>query len=108
MSDGVTRRLGGLERRRAVTIVVDGAPLEAFAGESVAAALLAAGRRALPTTSRRGEPRGMYCGIGLCFDCVMIVDGRANVRACQTPVRDGMCVATQRGDGAWPAPESSK
>ena len=58
----------------------------------MAAALLAAGRRELRESPRRAEPRGMYCGIGLCFECVMQVDGR-RVRTCVTPVGDGMRVA---------------
>ncbi len=88
-------------RGREVRIVVDGAPVVAYEGETVAAALLAAGRRALRTTSVRAEPRGMYCGIGVCFDCVMTIDGRPNVRACRAAVRDGMRLETQKGDGAW-------
>lgn len=91
----------GKERGRTLEIIVDGQPVPAFEGESVAAALLAAGRRALWTTSRRGEPRGVYCGIGVCFDCVMTIDGRPNVRTCQTPVRAGLRVETQRGEGTW-------
>ena len=92
----------GLQRGRAVEIVVDGLPVPAFDGESVAAALLAAGTRVLRTTARRGAPRGLYCGIGVCFECVMTVDRRPNVRTCQTPVRDGMRVETQQGEGQWP------
>lgn len=92
---------GALVRGPQVEILVDGRPVQAFAGESVAAALLAAGRRALRTTARRGEPRGLYCNIGVCFDCVMAIDGRPNVRTCQTPVRDGMRVESQQGEGTW-------
>jgi predicted molibdopterin-dependent oxidoreductase YjgC len=84
------------ERGRRVQIVVDGVSMEAFEGESVAAALLATGRRGLRVTPRRGEPRGMYCGIGVCFECVMSVDGRPAVRTCVTPVSDGMRVRTLR------------
>jgi len=85
------RRLTGyVERGPRVQIVVDGVAVPAFEGESVAAALLAAGRRALRSTPGRAEPRGMYCGIGLCFECVLPIDGQPAVRACQTPVRDGM------------------
>ncbi len=84
-----------------VEIVVDGLPVTAFEGESVAAALLASGRRTLRTTARLHEPRGMYCGIGVCFDCVMTVDGRPNVRTCQTPVHAGMRIESQQGDGTW-------
>ena len=93
----------GIERGRAVSILLDGRAVEAFEGESVAAALFAAGRRVLRTTSLRAEPRGVYCGIGLCFDCVMTIDGRPNVRSCRTAVRDGLRVETQRGDGVWTA-----
>lgn len=90
-----------IARGREVQIQVDGRPLQAFEGETVVAALFAAGRCSLRTTSRREEPRGMYCGIGVCFDCVMTVDGRPNVRTCQTPVRAGMRVDSQRGPGTW-------
>lgn len=94
---------GAVTRGPEVEIIVDGHQVRAHEGESVAAALLAAGRRALRTTDRRGEPRGLYCGIGVCFDCVMTLDGRPGVRTCQTPVRDGMRVDSQAGAGAWRA-----
>jgi aerobic-type carbon monoxide dehydrogenase small subunit (CoxS/CutS family) len=64
----------------------------------VAAALIAAGRRVFRTTPG-GAPRGVYCGIGLCFECTVTIDGRSGVRACRTPVRDGMRVDT-RAPGA--------
>jgi predicted molibdopterin-dependent oxidoreductase YjgC len=91
----------GLQRGRAVEIVVDGAPVRAYEGESVAVALMAAGRRTLRTTARLGAPRGLYCGIGVCFECVMVIDGRPDARTCQIPVRDGMQVHTQTGEGQW-------
>jgi D-hydroxyproline dehydrogenase subunit gamma len=85
------RLVGAVDRGRPVTLLVDGEPVPAFEGESVAAALLAVGRRGLRVAPRRREQRGMYCGIGLCFECVMSIDGQ-RIRACQTPVRDGMLV----------------
>jgi hypothetical protein len=91
----------GTERGRAIGIVVDGNPVRAYEGESVATALLATGQRTLRTTSRRGAPRGLYCGIGSCFECVMVIDGRPGIRACQTPVREGMHIETQQGEGEW-------
>jgi predicted molibdopterin-dependent oxidoreductase YjgC len=91
---GERRLTGPVGRGRQVHIVVDDIDVAAFEGESVAAALLAAGRRELRMAPRRGEPRGMYCGIGLCFECVMAVDGRGQVRTCQTPVQDGMRIST--------------
>lgn len=85
----------------AVEIVVDGQPLRALRGQSIAVALLASGRHGFRTSARRGEPRGPYCNIGMCFDCVMTVDGQPNVRTCLSTVVDGMRVQTQLGDGEW-------
>jgi hypothetical protein len=99
-NDGNTR-LSGIIRGRQVQIVVDDVPVPAFEGESVAACLLAAGRRGLRVTPRKGEQRGMYCGIGVCFDCVMTFDGQRTARACLTPVRDGLRVETKRGNDMW-------
>jgi predicted molibdopterin-dependent oxidoreductase YjgC len=82
-----------VERGAAVTIMVDGVPLDAHLGETVAGALLASGRRAWRHT-RHGQPRGLYCGIGVCFDCLVAVNGTPHVRACLTPVTAGMVVET--------------
>jgi predicted molibdopterin-dependent oxidoreductase YjgC len=88
---------GGFTRGAAVDIEVDGERLEAFLGETVGAALVAAGRRGFRRTGRLGAPRGLYCGIGLCFDCLVWVEGAGRVRACQTPVAAGMRVRTEGG-----------
>jgi len=98
---GDARIQDGLARGPALEIEVDGQMLRAYDGETVAAALFAAGRQSLRRTSRLGEPRGVYCGMGVCFDCVMTVDGVPNVRTCQARVRAGMTVRTQIGDGEW-------
>jgi predicted molibdopterin-dependent oxidoreductase YjgC len=82
----------------------DGRQLLAHEGETVAIALLAAGQRGFRLTTRRAEPRGLFCGMGVCFDCLVRVDGRPNVRACQIPVAEGMRVETQRGAGSWEGP----
>jgi predicted molibdopterin-dependent oxidoreductase YjgC len=82
------------QRGQAVTITVDGAPLKAYRGETIAGALLANGRRAWRRTEN-GQPRGLFCGMGICFDCLVAVDGVPNVRACITPVVDGMVVETE-------------
>jgi aerobic-type carbon monoxide dehydrogenase small subunit (CoxS/CutS family) len=94
-------RLNRISRGTEIKIIVDGQPVKAYEGESVAAAIYATGRRALRTTSRRNETRGLYCGIGVCFDCVMIIDNIPNVRSCQTLVRDGMVIECERGEGKW-------
>lgn len=96
-SSGPRRLPGG---GRAVTITVDGSPVEACEGESVLAALWAAGVRTLHRTAKAGEPRAFLCGIGVCFDCVVTVDGERSVRACMTPVADGMAVEVQQ-DAGW-------
>ena len=77
------------------TIDVDGTAVDAYAGESLAAVLLAGGIRAFRTTT--SGPRGPYCNMGVCFDCVVEVDG-VRMRACMTTARPGMRVRTG-GDG---------
>ena len=68
-------------------------------GMTVGAALLAAGIRSWRTTRRGGTPRGIFCGIGVCFDCLVTVDGEPNQRACVTPARSGQHVTSQEGTG---------
>jgi predicted molibdopterin-dependent oxidoreductase YjgC len=89
---------------RRLHFTFDGQDVPAYEGETVAAALIAAGRRAFRLTGRGAEPRGLFCGMGLCFDCLVRVNGRPNVRACQAPAAEGMRVETQRGAGSWEAP----
>ncbi len=80
-----------------LTFSFDGQPIEALAGETIAAALSAAGIVAFRRTAT-GAPRGLHCGMGACFDCVVTVDGRLGQRACVTKVAPGMQVT-----GAPPA-----
>lgn len=75
--------------------------IPAVTGEPVAAALYAAGIRTMRYTPKRGQPRGIFCGIGRCNDCKMIVDGVPNVRTCVTPVTEGLHVEMQNGLGEW-------
>jgi predicted molibdopterin-dependent oxidoreductase YjgC len=74
-----------------VSIVVDGETIPAIAGTPLGA-LLHARDATLRHTVREHAPRGIFCGMGVCFDCLVEVDGRPNVRACVTAIRDGMCV----------------
>lgn len=71
--------------------------MPAIEGETVAAALTAAGITAL-RRARNGEPRGVFCGMGVCYECLVTVDGGRAQRACMTKVRDGMAVASHRDD----------
>lgn len=93
--------LGEDKRLNNAEIIVDGKAIPAIEGEPIAAALLAAGIRKFRVTERDKKPRGIYCGIGCCTDCIMTVDGQPNVRTCVTPVRNGMIVETQQGFGKW-------
>jgi predicted molibdopterin-dependent oxidoreductase YjgC len=92
------------EVRATVRLTFDGDQILCIEGQTLAAALMAAGRRAWRFTTRRGEPRGIFCGMGICFDCLVEVDGRPNVRACLTQVAEGMRVETQHGAGSWGVP----
>lgn len=80
-----------------VRITVDGRGVEAREGESVAAALLAAGIVACRTTPVSGAPRAPYCMMGACFECLVAIDGVGSRQACLVSVKDGMAIATQRG-----------
>jgi hypothetical protein len=80
-----------------LTFQFDGQPVRARDGESVASALLAAGVITMRETPVSGAPRGPWCMMGACFDCVAIVDGRRGVRTCMTPAREGSRVDPQRG-----------
>jgi sarcosine oxidase subunit alpha len=79
-----------------VTLLVDGVPVRATAGQSVAAALVnRAGPGAWQIRRSVGEaPRGPLCGMGICFECRAMVDGRPHERTCMVTVRDGMEVRT--------------
>ncbi len=84
---------------RTVSFRVDGAAVECPEGRSIAAALIADGRRSWRTTRVGGAPRGVFCGIGICFDCLVTVNGVPGHRACLTPAGDGDVVTTQEGAG---------
>lgn len=75
----------------------DGEEVEAEAGQTVAGVLLAKGVRSWRTTRGAGRPRGLFCGIGVCFDCLVRVNGVPDVRACQRLVADGDDIRPQSG-----------
>jgi hypothetical protein len=79
-----------------VQLIVNDAPLPAFEGERLSTALLASGLLSWRRSQILREPRGLYCGIGICFECIVDVENMGVVRACQTLVRDGMRVRTIR------------
>jgi aerobic-type carbon monoxide dehydrogenase small subunit (CoxS/CutS family) len=85
-----------LTRGPEITMVLNGKTVKAFTGESVAAVLIAEDLSAMRTTIN-GEPRGIYCGMGVCFDCLVVVNGIPNTRACMTWATEAMVVSTQVG-----------
>lgn len=95
------RRLD-VHRGDLVEVSLDGKAVSAHLGETLAAALLAAGVDDFRRT-RSGEPRAPLCHMGTCFECVLTVDGTDLTRSCLTPVRDGM-IASRPGTTGQPAP----
>jgi hypothetical protein len=81
------------------TFDFDGRVIPYVEGMTVGAALLAAGVRSWRTTRVAGRPRGIFCGIGVCYDCLITVDGQPNQRACLLPATPGLDVTTQDGTG---------
>ena len=87
--------LGTYEKGEKVKFYYDGKPLEGYKGEPIAAALMAAGVKVHRYTAKQHKPRGIYCAIGRCTDCVMVVNGEPNVRTCITPLEEGMDIKIQ-------------
>jgi D-hydroxyproline dehydrogenase subunit gamma len=79
----------------ALSIVVDGDTVNGLAGQTIAGVLLGSGRLAWRKTTGDGSPRGVFCGIGVCFDCIVEVNGVRDVRACQRRAADGDRVTSQ-------------
>lgn len=94
--------LGKQEKGRLVKFYYNNIELEGYEGESIAAALKAAGVMVHRYTKKEHKPRGIFCAIGRCTDCVMVVDGSPNIRTCVTPLKEGMKVQTQYGVSAEP------
>jgi D-hydroxyproline dehydrogenase subunit gamma len=92
-------RLPGVEAS-SVSLTIDGKQVAARVGDTVAAALTAAGLSHCRTTPVSGECRAPYCMMGVCFDCLVTIDGVGNRQSCLVPVRDGMRVELQRGKRA--------
>jgi predicted molibdopterin-dependent oxidoreductase YjgC len=77
-----------------VRLTIDGREITAHRGQSVGAALVDAGIRSWRTTRRNARPRGLFCGIGICYDCLITVDGAPNQRACLVPAAPGLRLTT--------------
>jgi len=99
MSAANALRIHDSNRAATVELFLDGQRVTARAGESVAAALFASGVKALRASPRLGEARGMFCLMGSCQECLVMVEGRRTL-ACQTPVSNGLRVETVPETGA--------
>lgn len=86
-------------RGNPVSFTFDGNPVTGYEGETIAAALHAAGVRVLSHSYKHKRPRGFFCAIGNCSSCLMKVNGVSNVRICITPVKEGDLVEMQQGRG---------
>ena len=89
--------LGEKEERREVEFTFDGKKLSGYEGEPIAMALKVNGVLIHRYTKKEHKPRGIFCAIGRCTDCVMVVDGKPNIRTCVTPLKEGMNIKTQDG-----------
>lgn len=90
--------LPAIERGQPISLQVDGQLVSAYEGETIAGVLFAEGRRILRHTMQDGRPRSIFCGIGICYDCLVTVNGTPNVRACVTLVTENMKIETQTRD----------
>jgi len=91
-------RIEKIPRGEKVTLLVNGKAVTAHRGETVAAALLAAGCRVLRKSKTGAEFRGFFCGMGVCYDCLVTINGLADQRACMRLVEDGMEVRIDEPD----------
>jgi predicted molibdopterin-dependent oxidoreductase YjgC len=82
------------------SVVVDGRETTAHEGDTVAAVLVRDGAVSWRRTRSGGEPRGLFCGIGVCQDCLVTVDGVAGVRACLAPASPGCSITTSEAHDA--------
>lgn len=86
--------LGKMDEQKKVTFTFDGQTFEGYENDTIASALLANGIRTLRKHEESGNPRGIYCNIGHCYECRVTVNDTSNIRACLTPIRENMVVET--------------
>ena len=83
-------------QQRMIQVTIDGRPVTARAGDSVAAALMVEGVQATRVSAVSGAPRAAYCMMGVCFECLVTIDGTGNRQGCLVQVSEGMAIETQR------------
>jgi len=87
-----TLRIDTIDRKNQVYFTVNGKEIVSYQGETLLAALIANGYKITKKSPLKGNPRGALCGMGVCFECIVTVDGVPNIRSCMTEVRDKMKV----------------
>ncbi|MGE5340580.1 MAG: (2Fe-2S)-binding protein [Candidatus Omnitrophota bacterium] len=85
-------RIGNIKRKEKITFFVNGKEVDAYKGETLLAALIAAGYKQLKKSPVKGTPRSALCGMGVCFECIVNVNGVPNIRSCMTEVENNMKV----------------
>jgi predicted molibdopterin-dependent oxidoreductase YjgC len=85
-------RIGSINRSEKVMLTVNGKEIPAYKGETLLAALIAAGYRGTKQSPIKNKPRGGLCGMGVCFECLVTVNGEPNVRSCMVEVEENMTV----------------
>ncbi|MCP5101994.1 MAG: (2Fe-2S)-binding protein [bacterium] len=87
-------RIGTIKRKEKVKLSVNGKKIPAYKGETILAALMAAGYKKMKKSPLNNEPRGALCGMGVCFECMVTVNGIRNTRSCMTEVENNMEIET--------------
>lgn len=87
-------RIGNIKRKERIKFTVNGEDVFAYKGETLLAALIAAGYKGTKKSPLNHEPRGALCGMGVCFECIVSVNGEPNIRSCMTEVEENMKVKT--------------
>jgi len=85
-------RIGDIKRKEKVKLAVNGKEISAYKGETLLAALVAAGYKGTKKSPLRHEPRSALCGMGVCFECIVTVNDEPNIRSCMTEVEENMKV----------------
>lgn len=92
MTGNAHRIENGVTRGNGFEIIVNGKRITAYEGETIGTAMMAAGLYGLRTSPGKKEPRGIFCGIGVCQECRVTVNGIPNIQACQALATPGSCV----------------
>jgi len=89
-----TPDLPAVERGNSIEVTVDGRKVQAFEGELVSTVLQAEGIAVFGRKHQTGRPSSVYCGMGVCYECLVTINGTPNLRACQTYAADQMTIET--------------